>query len=92
MKRLTDEELDQQMDNLLNSYLVATRPAPDTQHGDYSILDYKTTADIRQDLLDMMDVPPAVIFAYLVRRGYDFTTLNDGRVAWAIWRQPPLDR
>ena len=50
--------------------------------------DHKTTEEIIDDLVPMMDVNKTVVVGYLRAHDYHMTTIADGTVKWAIWRFP----
>lgn len=71
---------------LLEQYFMFKSNVPGKHEGVPMIADPKTTADIQDDLSDMMQVSASIIFTFMRKSGYGFTTLKDGSVKWAIWR------
>lgn len=46
----------------------------------------KTTEEIMDDLMPMMNIGKNVVAGYMRTHEYGYTTLADGTVRWAIWR------
>jgi hypothetical protein len=50
------------------------------------VTDYKTTADIIDDLSEMMVISNNIVIRYMQAHSFNIVTLNDGSVRWQIWR------
>lgn len=46
----------------------------------------KSTVEIIDDLSDMAPIDDYIVSAYMSLCGYGLTTMPDGNVKWAIWR------
>ena len=46
----------------------------------------KTTEDIIDDLMPMMNMSKDVVVGWLISHDYHITTVADGSPRWAIWR------
>lgn len=67
---------------VLDAYFQFRRNLPE----DGAIQDYKTSEDIQDDLLPMLDLSKERIVEYLTDNSYNMVTDADGSVKWAIWR------
>lgn len=85
------EERERNTAELLDSYFALRSPLPGDIGGVKLVPEYRTTEDIRDDLYEMMDVPPVFLFTYMLKAGYGFATRPDGSVTWAVWRLPATD-
>lgn len=82
------DDKDRYQVELLDSYFTFRSNLPDEANGVPMVEEPKTTADIQDDLSEMMPLNAYVIFQYMRFHEYGFTTLKDGTVKWAIWRMP----
>lgn len=84
------EKVDKQnafITEVLNSYFASRSPLPGkSELGEPLSAEYKTTADIADDLADILPVPKQDIFCYLKANGYHLKTAADGSLRWEIWR------
>lgn len=72
---------------LLDEYMRSRQNLPGkTLTGEELIEDDKTTADIAADLSTMYPMDEKIIARYMFLHRFTTTTLADGTVAWAIWR------
>lgn len=75
------------INEVLSSYFASRSPLPgDSELGEPLSAEYKTTADIADDLADILPVPKQDIFCYLKANGYHLKTAADGSLRWEIWR------
>jgi len=72
---------------VLDAYFMfrTNMPGDDPGYGK-AMPDRKTTEDIMDDIIPMIQVDKMVVVGYMKSHGYGFTTLHDGSVRWAIWR------
>lgn len=72
---------------LLDEYMKSRQNLPGKSiTGDELVEDHKTTADIADDLSAMYPMDERVVAGYMFMHDFATTTLDDGTVAWAIWR------
>lgn len=72
---------------ILDEYMKSRQPLPVRSiTGDELVEDHKTTADIADDLCSMYPMDEQTIAKYMIGHEYATTTLDDGTIAWAIWR------
>lgn len=74
------EELEQK---LLDAYFAERSPQP----VDGYVSDPKSSADVREDLYDMVTLTNDAIVEYMASNLYNPMTLPDGTIKWAIWRK-----
>lgn len=81
-----DDNRDEQV-RLLEAYLMSRRPLPGkSEAGNELQEEDKSTLDIVDDLKDMMDLDPKIVSDYMKKCRYGYTTSEDGKIKWAIWR------
>ena len=66
---------------VLDAYFALRRPMPE----DGYIQQVRTTEEIQDDMVSMMDISKDEIIEYMTEQGYEPTTDKDGTVKWAIW-------
>lgn len=72
---------------ILAAYFRSRSNVPGTSIvGEELIADPKSTEEICADLMPMTMIDPNLVAAYMLMKGYTFTTLDDGTIKWAIWR------
>lgn len=72
---------------IIDQYMVSRENLPDRSiTGGDLVEDPKTTAAIQADLAPMVDLAADDIIIYMTMHGFSLTTLEDGTVAWAMWR------
>lgn len=85
LESLEEEERNQA--ELLDSYFLyrTNMPGEDPGFGK-AAAEPKTTDEIIDDLMPMMNVSKTVVTEYMRAHDYGFTTAADGTPRWAIWR------
>lgn len=82
-----DEKIAEFTSEVLDSYFASRSPLPGkSELGEPLSAEYKTTADIADDLADILPVPKQDIVYYLKTNGYHLKTAADGSLRWEIWR------
>ena len=72
---------------LLDSYFTFRRNLPEEDKGlGRAVEEPKTTEDIIDDLVPMMNMSKDVVVGWLRAHDYHITTVADGTPKWAIWR------
>ncbi len=72
---------------LLDEYMKTRDNLPGTGvTGKELVEDHKTTAEIAADLSTMYPMDEKVIANYMFMHEFTTTTVEDGTVKWAIWR------
>lgn len=72
---------------LLDSYFTFRRNLPEEDKGlGRAVEEPKTTEDIIDDLMPMMNISKDVVVGWLRAHDYHITTAADGSPRWAIWR------
>lgn len=72
---------------LLDGYMMSRQNKPGTSLiGNDLVKEPRTTSDIADDLSSMYPMDEKVITSYMFLHEFTTTTLDDGTVAWAIWR------
>lgn len=74
------EELEQK---LLDAYFAERSPLA----VDGYVSDPKSSADVREDLYDMVTLTNDAIVKYMATNLYNPMTMPDGTIKWAIWRK-----
>lgn len=81
------EEGEKAQAELLDAYFTFRRNLPGEEQGlGKALVDHKTTEEIIDDLLPMMNVSKDVVVGWLRAHDYHITTVLDGSPRWAIWR------
>lgn len=71
----------------LDAYFQSRENLPGKSYsGEQLVEDNKTSQEIADDLQGMIGVPPTEVAIYMEYHNFQMTTLEDGTVAWAIWR------
>lgn len=85
LESLTDDERSQS--EVLDAYFTFRRNLPDEDKElGKAAEDHKTTDEIIDDLMPMMEIRKNVVVGWLRNHDYHITTIADGTVKWAIWR------
>lgn len=72
---------------LLDEYMKSRQNLPGKSLTDEELVeDPKTTQDIAADLSSMYPMDQTIIAKYMFGHEFATMTLDDGTVAWAIWR------
>lgn len=79
-----EERRRQQVETIMNAYMKRRHGIPTGLGAEME--EHKTTQMIVEDLEDMMTLTMDEIVDYLSERGYGYITLEDGSLAWAMWR------
>lgn len=73
--------------SILDEYMQSRENLPGKSITGLELIpDPKTTAEIQDDLAPMTEIASDDIIAYMRWHGFHLTTLEDGTVKWAIWR------
>lgn len=73
--------------SIIDQYMTSRENLPDKSvTGADLVEDPKTTAEIQADLATMVELSGDDIITYMTMHDFHLTTLEDGTVAWAIWR------
>ena len=81
------DETEQAQAELLDSYFTFRRNLPEEDKGlGRAVEELKTTEDIIDDLMPMMNMSKDVVVGWLISHDYHITTVADGSPRWAIWR------
>lgn len=91
---LDDQELDSRarymadaMNEVLTEYFQSRENLPgQSLTGLPLISDAKTTDEIVDDVYPMMEVDKNMLVVWMRTHGFHLTTMADGSVKWAIWR------
>ena len=72
---------------VLDAYFSSRYNLPGTSIiGEVYIEDHKTTIEIIEELQDMINLSCDVVHCYLYYKEFDYITIDDGTIKWAIWR------
>lgn len=72
---------------IIDQCMMSRENLPDKSiTGEDLVADPRTTRDIQADLSTMVELADNDIIIYMTMHGFSLTTLEDGTVAWAIWR------
>ena len=72
---------------VLDAYFCSRHNLPGkSELGEELAEDNKSTQEIVDELSAMIPLEPGVVASYMIKHSYGFTTLADGNVKWAIWR------
>lgn len=83
----TLSEKQQYQVKILDAYFRSRQSLPGkSELGEELVEENKSTQDIIDELSNMIPLEPAVVTTYMMKNGYELTTLQDGNVVWAIWR------
>lgn len=87
---LADKEIDslgRAKFEIMDEYMVSRENLPvKSLTGEELVADPKSTEEIQDDLLPMVELSDNDIIIYMKMHGFHLTTLDDGTVKWAIWR------
>lgn len=72
---------------ILDEYMQSRENLPGKSYTDNDLVsDPKTTEDIQDELSSMVELGTDDVILYMSMHSFHATTLDDGTVAWAIWR------
>lgn len=81
------DETEKAQAELLDSYFTFRRNLPEEDKDlGRAVEEPKTTEDIIDDLMPMMNMSKDVVVGWLISHDYHITTVADGSPRWAIWR------